>query len=186
MKTVREMHPKIRFHIYSGNYEDMDYRLESGLLDFVLTLQGVDAEQFDWLTLPTSDIWGVIMRKDAPLAKKKRVRVSDLAGLSLIMSREAMRVEYPTWFGKAFSSMQTAVTFNLVYNAAVAVREGLGYLVSIDGLVDVGAESELCFRPLTPKMTSTLYFIWRKNRPFSPAAALLLEEMRKRYGETDR
>ena len=151
-----------------------------------MTLQGADAEQFDWLTLPTSDIWGVIMRKDAPLAKKKRVRVSDLAGLSLIMSREAMREEYPMWFGKAFSSMQTAVTFNLVYNAAVAVREGLGYLVSIDGLVDVGAESELCFRPLTPKMTSTLYFIWRKNRPFSPAAALLLEEMRKRYEETGR
>ena len=182
MKAVREAHPKIRFHIYSGNREDLDYRLEKGLLDFVLTLQAADEEQFDTLTLPAADEWGVVMRKDAPLAKKEYVNVADLAGLPLILSREAMGAEYPAWFGAAFESMDTAVTFNLVYNAAVLAREGLGYLLSIGGLVDVGTDSELCFRPLTPKMTSPLYFVWRKNRPFSSAAELLLEEMRRRYG----
>lgn len=182
MKAVRAAHSKIRFHIYSGNREDLDYRLEKGLLDFVLTLQAADEEQFETLTLPDADEWGVVMRKDAPLAEKECVRVADLAGLPLIMSREAIRAEYPAWFGKAFLSMDVAVTFNLVYNAAVMAREGLGYVLSISGLVDVGTDSALCFRPLSPKMTSPLYFVWRKNRPFSSAAELLLEEMRRRYG----
>ncbi|MBR1761040.1 MAG: LysR family transcriptional regulator [Schwartzia sp.] len=183
MKAVREAHPKIRFHIYSGNREDLDYRLEKGLLDFVLTLQAADEEQFDTLTLPDADEWGVVMRKDAPLAKKKHVRVDDLSGLPLIVSREAMGAEYPAWFGAAFSSMDAAVTFNLVYNAAVMVREGLGYLLSIGGLVDTGADSDLCFRTLSPQMTSPLYVVWRKHRPFSPAASILLEEMKKRYAD---
>ena len=182
MKMVREAHPKIRFHIYSGNREDLDYRLEKGLLDFVLTLQEADAEQFDALPLPVTDEWGVIMRKDAPLAKQEQVHAADLAGLPLILSREAMREEYPAWFGEMFSHLRPAVTFNLVYNAAVMAREGLGYLLSIGGLVDVGADSELCFRPLAPRMASPLCFVWRKHRPFSPAAELLLEEMRRRYG----
>lgn len=180
-KILRDAHPGIRFHIYSGNNEDLDYRLEKGLLDFAVVLQSVDAEQFDFLPLPAPDVWGVVMRKDCTLAKKKRICLSDLAGLPLIMSREGMRNEYPSWFGAEFEKLDIAVTFNLFYNAAVMVREGLGFALSIDKIAKTDKESGLCFRPLSPKLTSTLRFIWKKYQRLSPAAALLLQEMKKRY-----
>ena len=65
--------------------------------------------------------------------------------------------------------MNTAVTFNLVYNAAVMVKAGIGYAVTLDKLVDTSEESELCFRPLKPKLESGLDIVWKKHRVFSPA-----------------
>jgi len=180
--AMREKNKKIRCHLYSGNGEDLFYRLDGGLLDFSLTLQSVDASKYNSLTLPSEDVWGVILRKDNPLAKKKRIRAADLVGEALICSREAMNEEYPRWFGDALEKHDAAITYNLVYNAAIMVREGLGCLLTLDKLVDTGADSDLCFRPLQPKMTSALHFIWRKQQLLTPAAEALLREMRAMYG----
>ena len=44
------------------------------------------------------------------------------------------------------------VTINLTYNGSIMAREGLGYVLTFDRLADTSQESELCFRPLTPKL----------------------------------
>lgn len=175
-KNVLERYPNIRFNLYSGNIEDICYRLDKGLLDFYLTLQNVDVAQYDSITLPSSDIWGVILRRDDPLATKKSFTVEDLQNLPLILSREARREEYPKWFGSAFKSFNVVATYNLLFNAAIMVREGLGYAISLDKLIN---DAELCFRPLEPVLKSTLRFIWRKDRLLTPQAQVLLEEMKR-------
>ena len=73
-------------------------------------------------------------------------------------------------------------TVNLVYNGAVCVREGLGYLLSFDKLADTGTDSELCFRPLIPALETKMYVVWKKYQVFSPAAERLLSEMKARFG----
>ena len=173
-KNVQARHPKIRFNIYSGNFEDTYFRLDNGLLDFNITLQSVDALKYDSLQLPSPDVWGVILRRDDPLADKKFFTVEDLLNLPLILSREAMREEYPAWFGNAFEKFHVVATYNLLYNAAIMAREGLGYPISIDGLVN---DDTLCFRRLEPELKSTLRFIWRKDKLLTPQAQALLDEM---------
>ena len=74
-----------------------------------------------------------------------------------------------------------AAVFNLMYNAALMVKAGVGYAISIDGIVNTDSESDLCFRPLTPKMTSGLDLIWKKYQAFSPAAEMFLERLRGRF-----
>jgi len=39
-------------------------------------------------------------------------------------------------------------TYNLLYNASLMVREGIGYALCLDKLVNTDCMSELCFRPL--------------------------------------
>lgn len=174
-KNVHEKYPDVHFNLYSGNIEDIEFRLDKGLLDFYITLQSVDVSKYDSLILPDRDTWGIILRRDNPLAEKNFFTVEDLIPLPLILSREALREEYPKIFGKELEKFNVVATYNLLFNAAIMVREGFGYAISIDKLIN---DAELCFRPLEPKLKSELQFIWRKDRLLTPQAQILLDEMR--------
>lgn len=180
-KILKETHPKICFNLYSGNFEDISYRMDNGLLDFYLTLQSVDVSKYNYLILPSPNIWGVIMCKDSHLAEREKIFIEDLRGLPLILSREGMREEYPKWFRDEMDKFQIAATYNLFFNAAIMVREGLGYAITIDNLVNTSADSELCFRPLYPELKSELRFAWKKSQFLTTSAKLLLKKMCELY-----
>ena len=182
VKEMQEEYPGIRVHLYSGNTEDVTERLDKGLLDFGVLAQEVDLSKYNYLKFPEPDTWGVVMEKDSPLAAKETVRVEDLLGLPLICSRQGLTEDYPRWFGEKMDRLRVAVTLNLAYNGGVFVGEKVGYMVTFDHLVDTGAESGLCFRPLEPPLQTNLYFIWKKYQVFTPAAEVLLERMKKALG----
>lgn len=188
IKEIQDDYPDIKFHIQSGNAGDVTEKLDKGLLDFGILIQPVDLSKYDYITLPGKDVWGVIMRKDSPLAEKKQIKLEDLRGLPLLNSRQAMRKmssknEFIEWFQGEFENLNTVVTFNLVYNAAVMVKKGVGYAIALDKLVDTSGESELCFRPLSPKLESGLDIVWKKYQVFSPAAKLFLERLQAKFGK---
>ncbi len=183
---LRKEYPDIRYHLYSGNEADVTEHLDRGLLDFGILVQPADLTKYDCIHLPAEDIWGVVMRKDAPLARKKKITRADLLDLPLIMSRQVLVTkskgnDFIDWFGEDFDKLNIVTTFNLMYNAALMVKAGVGYAVSIDGIVNTDSESDLCFRPLMPKMTSGLDLIWKKYQAFSPAAEMFLERLQERF-----
>ena len=111
MAQIREDHPGIRFQIYSGNAEDVMERLEKGLLDFGVLVEPVDVSRYNSLRLPAKDTWGLILRRDHPLAQKNHSQRKDLIGIPLIMSRQDMAAQktgndYLDWFGKTYESGQ--------------------------------------------------------------------------------
>ena len=186
IKDIQADYPEIKFHLHSGNAEDVTEKLDRGLLDFGVLIQPVDLAKYDNITLPGKDVWGVVMRKDSPLATKDFVELKDLYGLPLINSRQAMRKtasknEFIEWFQGEFESLNTVATINLVYNAAIMVKAGIGYAITLDKLVDVSEKSELCFRPLKPKLESSLDIVWKKYQVFSPAAALFLNKLKEKF-----
>ncbi len=181
VKTIQEQYPGVRCNIFSGNMEDVTERLDKGLLDFAIIMSYVDLSKYNYLAVPASDTWGVIMRKDSPLAKKEAVTLDDLYGLPLICSRQWMDQDFPQWFEGNTERLQIVATFNLVYNAAVMVREGIGYAISYDKLADTGEASDLCYRPLAGVPESEMYVVWRRYQTFTPVAELLLDELRRRF-----
>lgn len=94
IKEIRSDHPEVKFHIYSGNAEDVTEKVDKGLLDFGILIQLVDVSKYDHITLPEKDVWGVVMRKDSPLAKKKHVELSDLQNIPLLNSRQAIKKHF--------------------------------------------------------------------------------------------
>lgn len=189
IRDLRVSFPGIHCHLYSGNEEEVTERLDKGLLDFGILIQPADISKYNYINLPGRDIWGVIMRKDSPLAAKDRIEKSDLTELPLICSRQAISThlsgnKFADWFGDDFGKLDIITTFNLVYNAAVMVKAGVGYALSLDNLADTSADSDLCFRPLYPRLESGLNLIWKKYQIFSPAADLFLKEVQDRF-QTD-
>lgn len=183
IRAVQTQCPGIRVHLYSGDTDDLAERLDRGLLDLAVIAEAVDLSKYRYLELPGADRWGVVMRRDAPLAQKEAVCIDDLVDLPLIVSRQGLREDIPKLFKEATDRLHITATLNLTYNGSVLAREGLGYLLTFDKLVDTGAQSELCFRPLMPALETKLYVVWKKYQVFSPAAELLLREMRLHEGD---
>lgn len=179
VKTLQEQYPRIRLHVYSGNTEDLSERLDRGLLDFAVIAQAVDLSKYNYLEMPSSDTWGVVMRKDSPLAQKEAVQIEDLLHLPLICSRQGITEDFPRWFGEKVDTLNIVATFNLAYNAGVLAREGIGYVLTFDKLINVGVDSELCFRPLTPALETKLYVVWKKYQVFTRAAEVFLEQLQR-------
>lgn len=185
-KDIQNAYPNIHYHLYSGNAQDVTERLDKGLLDFGILIQPADISKYDYLRIPAKDTWGVVMRKDSPLAQKKIVRKKDLLGLPLICSRQVISQErrgneFVEWFGEDFDKLDIVTTFNLVYNAAIMVDAGMGYAITIDKIANTSESSSLCFRPLEPKLDSGLNIIWKKYQVFSSAAALFLDKIKEKF-----
>lgn len=187
MKELQDDYPDIKFHIFSGNAEDVTEKLDKGLLDFGVLIQPIDLSKYDNIPLPDKDVWGVIARKDSPLAKNNKATLKDLVNVPLIASRQMSRKYsaqsgFLDWFGKEFDNLNITATYNLVYNAAIMVDAGIGYAITLDKLVNTTDVTNLCFIPLSPKLESGLDIVWKKYQIFSPAAKLFLEKLQKKFG----
>ncbi|MBO4317914.1 MAG: LysR family transcriptional regulator [Mailhella sp.] len=175
-KRLRARHPHIVLHIQSGNAEDIRGRLDKGLIDFGVLIEPADLQPYSFIRMPVKDTWGLLMRKDSPLAARNAVRPEDLAGLPIIISRQSlMRNELAGWMGEWFDQLNVIMTYNLLYNAALMAEEGLGHVLCLDRIVRTFGESPLCFRPLQPAMEVGVTVVWQKKQVFSKAAATFLE-----------
>lgn len=186
MKDIQETYPHIRYNIYSGNFNDITEKLDKGLLDFGVLIDPADLSKYDYLKIPAKDTWGVIMRKDSKLAKKKYITKTDLLDLPLIMSRQAIENklsdnDFIRWFGDSFNKINIAATYNLLYNALIMVREGMGYALSLDKLIDNMHNENICFIPLKPKLESGINIVWKKNQEFSRASKIFLDRLTNKF-----
>ena len=185
MKTLKKDYPKVKFHIVSGDSGDLVERLDKGLLDFCVLIQPFNLEKYDYIDLGEKDTWGLLLRKDDPLADKKSIKLEDLMELPLIISRQAIRKTdennvFLNWFGNNFENLNIAGTYNLIYNAAIMTEDRIGYAMGLDKLINTTANTSLCFRPLNPKLEVGISVVWKKNQVFSRPAKLFLEQLRKK------
>lgn len=176
---LKEKYPRIRYHFYSSGTDSVNDRLERGLLDMAIIVQPVDLSKYNYLKMPVDNTWGVLMRKDSPLAGKETIRKEDLQNVPVISSRQAMQDVLLDWFGEEKDKLNIVATYDLLFNASVMVREGMGCALGFDKLIYTGPDSALCFRPLEPQLVSPMYIIWKKYQAFTPVASLLLEELKK-------
>lgn len=179
-RKVREQYPKVRFHLYSGDLFAISERLDKGLIDFGIFIEPADLTKYNYLRLPLTDTWGVLMRKDSPLAAKEYITPEDLWDKPLILSRQAHgKNMISEWFTKNNDELNIVATGNLLYNMSLLVEEGLGYAVCLDKIIRTDGDSDLCFVPLYPQLKSHLDIAWKKNQVFPKCTEIFLEKLKE-------
>ena len=86
------------------------------------------------------------------------------------------------WFHRDLEDLDVVATYNLLYNAVMLARRGIGVVVSLEGIVDTGEGSGLAFRPLEPAIAADVFIAWKRYQAFSPAAEAFLAAIRSRWG----
>lgn len=176
---LQKICPGIHFHISSGNATFVMEKLDKGLLDFGVVFGTVDLTKYNALKLPDKDVWGVLMRRDSPLASKKEITPGDLRDKPLILSQQEHRGgNFTQWIQCQMTDLNIAATYNLIYNASLLVDEGLGYAVGLDKIINTSCSS-LCFRPLAPKLEEEMSIIWKKHQIFSRPAEKFLSLLKE-------
>ncbi|HJC91106.1 MAG TPA: LysR family transcriptional regulator [Candidatus Mediterraneibacter excrementigallinarum] len=175
-QTMNEEYPDIHYHISSGNTAFVMEQLDKGLIDFGILYDSVDLSKYDSVKIPESDVWGVLMRRDAPLASKEVITPEDLWDKPLILSQqENQKSELAVWMRHDLSKLNVVATYNLIFNGSLFVDEGMGYAVCFDKLINVSGDSTLCFRPLSPELKAAPYLVWKKYQIFSKASEKFME-----------
>ena len=181
IRMLKERYPGLRYHITSGDTEQVTEKLDKGLLDFAVICDVPDGRKYKYIAFPEGDIWGLILPADAVLAKKESIRIEDLLGLPLFASEQGWEGDIRGWAGEHFAQLRLEGSFRLAYNASMFVREGLGYQLTFRNLVDVSEVSGLVFRPLEPKLEVKLYLIWNRYQAFTPIAERFLAQIRESF-----
>ena len=177
VKKLNGQCSNIHYHITSGDTQQVTERLDRGLLDFAFIVEPPDLSKYNYLEVPEQDTWGILMRKDCPLAEKSQIGIDDILPYPVFCSEQAAKVDLPRWCGENIDQLNVMATFNLTGNAAIFVKEGLGIALTFDKLVEINDEGNLCFRPITPVLQTKMYVIWKKYQVFTPVAQLMLEQL---------
>lgn len=188
--SIKERYPGIRYRLYDGNSEDFIDPLDTGILDFALLIQPADLSKYHHLHVPGFDTWGLLVRKDNPLAEKEAITAADLIGEPLIFSEQPMvQTSVPDlffeWFGDEFDQLTIVGTYNLTFNATLFAAEGFGSVLSLEKQLRVDEAEVLCFRPFEPRLEAGADIVWKKHRAFSPAAAAFLEALKAESARQD-
>ncbi len=179
-KELYKTYPGIHYHIASGNAEFVLEQLEKGLIDFGIVFGSVDHAKYNSIPLPYKDTWGVLMRKDSPLAQKSFITPKDLWDKPLIISQQEKKHSgLEAWLNRKMSEVEIVATYNLLFNASLMVDEGLGYAIGFDKIINTSGNSNLCFRPLSPKREGDMSIVWKKYQIFSKASEKFIEKLKE-------
>ncbi|MDE5781257.1 MAG: LysR family transcriptional regulator [Lachnospiraceae bacterium] len=179
-KVLQEKYPLIHLHIVSGDKSAVTEVLDRGLIDFGLIFGDVDTSKYEYIKLPYKDTWGVLMRKDSPLAKKKTVTAKDLIDKPLILSRQAFQnVEFLEFFPCGQEKLNIVATYNLLFNGSLMVEEGMGYAICFDKIINVSGDSNLCFRPLEPEIKANMSIVWKKYQVLTKATEKFIQKLQE-------
>ena len=178
--SLKKLYPGIHYHISSGNAIFVKDHPDKGLIDFGIIFGTPDTKKYEVLKLPSKDIWGVLMRKDSPLAEKESISPEDLWDQPLLTSQqETENGRMSPWMKRRLSKLDIIMTYNLLFNASLLVEEGLGYAVCFDRIINTSGDSRLTFRPLSPSIEIEMYMIWKKYQVFSKPAEKFLMMMQE-------
>lgn len=180
MQRIRTDYPDIHFHIHSGDGNDVMDTLNKGLVDFAVLIGPEELSEYESLLLNHKNQWGIVMRKDSPHAHKTVITQNDMLTMPLIFPRQRdIESKISKWMGPNYRQLNIISTYNLIFNAALMVEHGVGYALSLDGLVSTDVSSEFCFKPLQPTLDIDVYVVWKKHNPLSKVSELFANELKR-------
>ena len=179
--AFKKLYPGLRYHITSGDTEQVTEKLDKGLLDFAVICETPDERKYHYILFPESDHFGAVFSPDSPLAQMEKITAEDLAGLPLFTSEQSWENDIRPWAKETFSALRLEGSFRLAFNGSMFAREGLGVLLTLNNLIDTSPESGLVFRPLYPRLEMKMYLIWNKYQSFTPIAERFLKQIKNSF-----
>ena len=181
IRKFKNIYPNLRYHITSGDTEQVTDKLAGGLLDFAVICSIPDERKYNCILFPESDYFGVVAPATSKMAKKEYINACDLADLPLFCSKQSWENDIRPWAKEQFARLRLEGSFQLAYNGSMFAKEGLGILLTLNNLIDTSPESGMVFRPLTPRLEMKMYLIWNKYQRLTPIAERFLKQIQSSF-----
>ncbi|WP_295728034.1 LysR family transcriptional regulator [uncultured Limosilactobacillus sp.] len=174
-------YPDVRFNIFDGDGDTLCRRLDQGLCDLIALIQPIEATKYNYFELPVCEQWGLIMRADDRLAKRRSITAQDLPQLPLIIGRRSLvRDDLVDDFHLDPTKLDWKVKINLPENGRHLLLTGKYYHLGIKGVYDQYHDQRLTFVPFSPKHATGHLLAWRKNLQLTPAVEKFIQFVAER------
>lgn len=177
VSSFQKKYPNVSFILYDGNGDLLRQRLDSGLEDFAVLIEPVEAAKYNFIELPVHEQWGLIVKSADPLAKKQAITKSDLYKIPLIApTRNIVRDEISDVLKLDQTKLNIMATNNLPSNAYELLKAGNYYMLGIEGIVNSFHDPELTFIPFSPHKETGHVLACRKNTVVTSVMEKFLQE----------
>lgn len=182
--ALRKVHADLRFHFFSGDATAVVEQLDHGSLDFAILLPPIDVQKYEYVLLPDTSQWGLLMESGSPLAEMPVITKEILRTVPLVLHQRAgLQQKIAHWAETELEQLDIAATYNVVHGNAISfAKSGLGYVLTPRDLFAPELDNSCCFRPLDPPLRLHYALVWKRYPVFSKAAEIFLEEIRQRCG----
>ncbi|MRN07146.1 LysR family transcriptional regulator [Lactobacillus sp. 0.1XD8-4] len=178
MNVIAEIikkYPNIKVNLISGDSDFIYHHLNHGMLDFGVVMGPEKLLNYHSIILPQKNTWGILAPKDHPIAKKEKVTPKDLIGFPLLTSAQSKQQDvFRNWAGPLNDQFNFIGQYNLIFNARLLAETGACLALTYENLININ-ETNLVFRPLTPKISDQNNLIWNKNMQLSNVAQVFLK-----------
>ena len=73
MKRFSDKYPDVQFELYNEMADHIKDKIDKGILDIGLVLEPIDTSKYEFIRFSGKETWGILCRKDHPLANKERI-----------------------------------------------------------------------------------------------------------------
>lgn len=175
--AFRKIYPRITYEFYSGNTTNIHEGIERGVLDVGLTAEPLDIQKFDFVSMPVEEQWGLLVRKDSPLAQKEYIEPKNLIGIPLILPETYFqRNILKKWLGEYLNEIEVIATGNLQYNETLLAKSNVGAVVGIKLNYNY---TDICFVPFLPDIRQGTAIIWKKDEVLPLATKAFIDFLKK-------
>lgn len=184
VSSMQKQYPNVVFQFYSGDASDVTERLEHGNLDFASLLQPIDTVKYEYLPLPDTSIWGVLMKKDSPFSSMNAIKKEHLLQMPLILHRRiGLQQMIADWAQTDLRSLHITATYNVLHGSPVPfVENNIGYFLTTRDLLAPKLDDSVVFKPLEPALKKQSNLVWKRKNILSNPAKVFLEIVRKMTG----
>jgi DNA-binding transcriptional LysR family regulator len=176
IKAFNTLYPDVTFKIKSGNADYIIEEIQNGLVDIGFVLEPVNLDKLDFLKLNEIETWGLLMRKDHPLAKKQYITTNDLIGIPLINTgRVGTQDEIKKWMGNDYTKLHFTTSVELLTTASILVENEIGSALVIEGSAERVLNDDLCLLPLYPSLHTHSLVVWKKYQSFTIAISKFIQ-----------
>lgn len=177
IKLFHKKYPLVKFHLKSGNNDDIRMWLEQGRVDFGLLMEPVDKSNYNYIKMEEKEEWGVLVNENSEFIEKEKIMPGELVGTQVItISDKVVHQELVNWSGKYAKEMDWIVSYNLFSNGAMLAKEGIGPVICIKR--DIKFEG-LKYIPLEPKLELTSILVWKEHMVSCELITIFIDFIKK-------
>ncbi|ALK98059.1 LysR family transcriptional regulator [Massilia sp. WF1] len=179
----KRAYPGITVQLFDALSDQCLHMLRQGKVDLALTAPGASLAEFSTRTL-CSDPFYLVCRHDHPLARKRKLRLAELAGCELIHLAPSSSVrQHVDQLTRGIAVQHSGLEVEHLATVAGLIRHGLGVSLVPELTLFQFRSMDLVAVPLdTDVVARPILIVQHRERPLSNAAQGMLEliEMRLR------
>lgn len=174
----KKKYPQVRYHIWSGNSDEVIAQLEHGLVDIALIREPYNPEKFKGIRI-AREPWCALIPGEHPLAglPGEDINLALLDGQELIVpSIESRRHEIERWFESIGKKANICCEYAPLINAPYLVEQGVGIAILPHSVKNILNQKDVVLKKIIhPEVKSYVAVLVDKYHPLPKAGEKFLE-----------